>query len=354
MASAIVLASLRAVFKVQSLFMGTFLHPILEQWQANHHWLYLGALASLVIIGFYLLCKGGEWLTDSASDLAKTLGASPVVIGLTVVSMATSAPELFTCLTAVLKGSSALVAGNLVGSNLANVGLVLGFALILRPLKSENSLPAWQLPFLMGVSVCFAVLCMMPIDHSEFSHLDGCLGIMAMLAFLYFLKKDAGNARATSKQEGASSAGKCLLLLGVSSIMLWLGSESLVEGSIGLAREAGVSDAIIGLTLVAIGTSLPELAASYRLALRYEHAILLGNVVGSNIFNILFVGGITGMILPFSIPSEMFEIEFPAMLLITAVLWVLLASKAKLRKPHGILLLTIYFAAIICATLMHA
>ena len=334
--------------------MATFLHPILQEWQVNHYWLYLGALTLLIVIGFYLLCKGGDKLTDSASDLAKALGINPAVIGLTVVSMATSAPELFTCITAAIKGSSALVVGNLVGSNLANVGLVLGFCLVLRPFKMKDALPAWQLPFLMGISVCFSALCLTPLEYSLFSRLDGCFCIIVMLAFLYKLTREVGNKSSTSQNDENTSTGECLLLLGLSSTMLWLGSESLVEGSIGIAREVGVSDAIIGLTLVAIGTSLPELAATYSLAMRNEHAILLGNVVGSNIFNILFVGGITGMILPFAVPFEMFEIEFPAMLLITAILWMILASRNKLGKIHGILLLTIYCIAIICSTLMHS
>ena len=225
---------------------------------------------------------------------------------------------------------------------------------MLRPLKLKDALPAWQLPFLMGISVCFSALCLLPLEHSAFSHLDGSLCLIVMVVFLYKLTRGAGNTSSTSKNEDNASTGKCLLLLGLSSTMLWLGSESLVEGSIGLAREVGVSDAIIGLTLVAIGTSLPELAATYSFAMRNEHAILLGNVVGSNIFNILFVGGITGMILPFSVPFEMFEIEFPAMLLITAILWMILASGNKLGKIHGIFLLAIYCIAIICSTLMHS
>lgn len=364
--------------------MGTLIKSILEQWQTSHYPLYLTALAVLVIVGFYLLFKGGDWLTDGAIGLAKALGVNPVVIGLTVVSMATSAPELFTCLTAAIRGNSDLVVGNLVGSNLANIGLVLGFVLLLRPLKSRNALPSWQMPFLMVCSLAFAILCLVPFERSAFSRLDGGVSILLMLFFLSFLTKDARRKIASGKKVRLArigrrvsrkltqflpwvsrpqtpktekiedaSAGKCIGLLIIAAIILWAGSETLVEGSIGLAREAGLSDALIGLTLIAIGTSLPELAASYRLALRDEHAILLGNIVGSNIFNILLVGGITGLVLPFSVPSQMFELEFPAMVLITAVLWYILRGKGDLTKPHGMLLLTIYFATIIASSLLH-
>ena len=150
-----------------------------------------------------------------------------------------------------------------------------------------------------------------------------------------------------------ASVGKCLGLLIVAACILWAGSETLIEGSIGIAREAGLGDALIGLTLIAIGTSLPELATSYSLARRDEHAILLGNIVGSNIFNMLLVGGITGAVLPFSIPSLMFELEFPAMVLLTAILCFILRGKGNLTKSHGMLLLTIYFATIIASSLLH-
>ncbi len=324
--------------------MGTWLNLIPDTWQA---------LVALATGGFFLLFKGGDWLTDGASGLAKALGASPAVIGLTVVSMATSAPELFTCLNAAIKGSPDLVIGNLVGSNLANIGLVLGFAIMLKPLKPANALPSWQMPFLMFSSLIFTALCLFPLEGSAFSQLDSGICIALMLAFLFFLKKVAQDKDASQKDMEVVSAGKRVLLLIVASLMLWVGAEVLVHGSIGLAAKAGVSETITGLTLVAIGTSLPELAACYSLARHGEHAILLGNVAGSNVFNLLLVGGVTGVVHPFSVQSQLFEIEFPAMLFVTALMWVLLRSGNELRKPQGILLLTIYFAAIIISVWLH-
>ncbi len=333
--------------------MGTSFNLILEQWREVNPSLYLVALSVMAVIGFFLLFKGGEWLTNGASGLAKGLGASPVVIGLTIVSMATSAPELFTCLTAAIKGSPDLVVGNLVGSNLANIGLILGFALMLSPMKPANALPSWQMPFLMVSSLAFTALCLFPLERSVFSQLDGYVCIALMLAFLFFLKKDAQDKDDSQKHQDGASTSKCLLLLIAASVMLWVGSEALVKGSIGLAREADLNEAIIGLTLIAIGTSLPELAASYSLARRSEYAILLGNVAGSNVFNLLLVGGVTGIIHPFSVSSQLFEMEFPAMLFVTALMWALLHSGNELRKPQGILLLTIYFTAITVSILLH-
>ena len=172
---------------------------------------------------------------------------------------------------------------------------------------------------------------------------------MLMLAFLFFLKKDVQIKDASQEDKHDVSVGKCVLLIIAASFMLWLGSEVLIRGSIGLAIKADLNEAIIGFILLAIGTSLPELAASYSLMQRGDHAILLGNIAGSNIFNLLLVGGVTGVIRPFSAHPALFEIEFPAMLLVTALMWILLCSKNELRKPQGILLLTIYIAAITAA-----
>jgi len=333
--------------------MESFLDPILEEWLATNYSLYLVVLGILVVVGLYLLFKGGDYLTDGASGMAKALGASPAVIGLTVVSMATSAPELFTCLTAAIKGNHELIIGNLVGSNLANIGLILGVALMVRPLNTSAALQKWQMPFLLFSSILFTILCLHPYEDSGFSSLDGSICLVLMLGFLFFLKKGARDTEASNEEQGNISTGKCFMLLAVASAMLWIGSETLVEGSVSLAREVGVGEAIIGLTLVAIGTSLPELAASISLVRHGEHAILLGNVVGSNIFNMLFVGAITGAFLPFKVPLELFHIEFPAMLLLTALIWVLMLGKGRLSKPQGILLIALYLAAIAASTTFH-
>lgn len=348
-----ILALQGPVFKVQSLLMESLLSPILDQWKTNQPSLYVVVLVTLVIIGLYLLFKGGDWLAEGASGLVKALGANPAVIGLTVVSMATSAPELFTCLTAAIKGNEELIIGNLVGSNLANIGLILGIAVIVRPLNTPNPLSKWQLPFLLASSLLFTIICLLPYENSGVSRLDGGICLALMLGFLFLLKKDAGEKEVSSKGNDYISTGKCLLLLAIASTMLWLGSATLVEGSVRLAREAGVGDAIIGLTLVAIGTSLPELAASLSLARHGKYAILLGNLVGSNIFNILLVGGITSVIFPFQVPSELFQIEFPAMLLLTGLIWLLMLSKRPLGKAQGILLITLYLAVIFAATTFH-
>ncbi|MBL62574.1 MAG: hypothetical protein CMI30_04110 [Opitutae bacterium] len=348
-----VLAMQGPFFNVQSLFMESLLSPILDQWQSNQHTLYVVVLVTLVIVGFYLLFKGGDWLTDGASGLVKASGTNPAVIGLTIVSMATSAPELFTSLTAATKGSEELIIGNLVGSNLANIGLILGIAVIVKPLNTSNPLSSWQWPFLFASTLLFTIICLLPHEETIFSRLDGGICLVLMLGFLFLLKKDAREKDVSSEGNGQLSTAKCVLLLAIAAGILWLGSEILVEGAVRLAREAGVGDAIIGLTLVAIGTSLPELAASLSLARHSQHAILLGNLVGSNIFNMLLVGGITGAIFTFKVPPELFQIEFPAMLILTGLLWLLTLGKSPMGKAQGFLLITLYLAAIAASTVFH-
>ncbi|MFP6900729.1 MAG: calcium/sodium antiporter [Opitutales bacterium] len=332
--------------------MENILKPFLVQWQAENPVLYLVVLAGLIVVGILSLFKGGALLTDGSSSLAKELGVSPIVIGLTVVSMATSAPELFTCLSAVIGGHPELVAGNIVGSNLANIGLVLGLALMAKPISQKNLFPPRQLAFLMGSSFVFASLCLLPHNNSIFTRRDGTICIVLMLVFLYLLKKDRHASSAEEDFKQTRSTGKHILFVLSATVLLWFGSEIFVLGSVRVAEITGVSDAVIGLTLMAIGTSLPELGTSYSLVRRGEHGILIGNVVGSNIFNMLFVGGVTGVVLPFSIPSSSL-IEFPAMLFLTLVLWVFLSRKGDLTKVHGTILLFIYFASIATAVWLH-
>lgn len=320
----------------------------------------MALLGVLALAGLYLLTKGGDILTDGAAALARNLGVHPAIIGLTVVSMATSAPELFTSLAAITGEAKGLILGNVVGSNLANVGLILGLATFLGPIRMKDSLPPWQTSLLFLVTVLFSALCLWP-GKGEFSRENGVTFLVILLCYLIFVTRSALSARKAGKdatttedeQEDAMPTAKaCLLALGATAL-LWLGSDSLVIGAKGLAFEAGVSQELVGLTLVAIGTSLPELAASWALAKRGESAMLIGNVVGSNLFNLTFVAGVAASISPLKVDPSLREIEFPSMLLVTALLW-WLHRQEEMDRRHGILLLVLYAAAIGTASVLHS
>ncbi len=339
--------------------MESLLQPILDDLASTSPAGRTSLLCVLALAGLYLLTKGGDVLTDGAAALARNLGVHPAVIGLTVVSMATSAPELFTSLAAISGEAKGLILGNVVGSNLANVGLILGLATFLGPIRMKDSLPPWQTSLLFLLTVLFTALCLWP-GKGEFSRENGITFIVILLCYLVFVTRNAlsdrkagrGAAAADEEEETTSTGKACLLALGATAV-LWVGSDALVLGAKGLAHDAGVPQELVGLTLVAIGTSLPELAASWALAKRGESAMLIGNVVGSNLFNLTFVAGVAASLSPLKVDASLGEIEFPFMLLVTALLW-WLHRRERMGRRHGVLLLVLYAAAIGAASVWHS
>lgn len=250
-----------------------------------------------VLLGLLLLISGGNWLLKSAVAISLNLNIPKIVIGMTVVSFATSAPELIVSIKAALDGFPDLALGNVVGSNIANLGLVLGVTVILGSIDVRKSFYTTDWPVMMLASLLFF----------GFIYFDGNLGrvegiIMVSLLFLflvYLLRfQKAAVVDEMPEDDLPLPLYKTVLFLGLGGVALWGGSELLIKGAVGLASSFGVSDRVIGITVVSVGTSIPELAASVIAVLKKEKAISLGNLIGSNIFNLLAVLGITAIVSP--------------------------------------------------------
>ena len=280
-----------------------------------------------VFLGVAALVWGADRFVDGAAALARRLGISPIIIGLTVVSFGTSLPELLVSLTATVMGHPDVAVGNAVGSNTTNIGLILGVASLFRPLMVHGSIVRREYPLLIGVSV----IAWLMARNGTFSRFEGFLLATGLVLFVTKMVLEAKQtAPDVLLQEAATSAstrqqvpplGKSMFFLVVGLVALTVGSRLLVWGGVALARGFGVSELVIGLTLVALGTSLPELATSIVGAIKKQDDIAVGNVVGSNLFNTLAILGIPAMVRPLTVSAEAYHRDFPAMLLATLVLW---------------------------------
>ena len=255
----------------------------------------------LLILGLSLLIAGSNYLLKSAVDLSIKLNLSKVVIGLTVVSFATSAPELLISISSALKGSSDIAISNVLGSNIANLGLVLGTALCFTSIKIPKSNIKYDWTFMMFVSILFYFF----LKDFVINRIEGLILFVTLIIFLFFIVKIRKDDHMDDVVENEKVSNfKILLLLILSSLLLYFGSELFVKNSIYFANYFGVSERVIGLTLVAIGTSLPELVTTLVAIYKSELDISIGNIIGSNIFNILAVIGITSLITDLNILSE--------------------------------------------------
>ncbi|MCB0464393.1 MAG: calcium/sodium antiporter [Aequorivita sp.] len=303
----------------------------------------------LVFLGLLLLVVGGEFLVRSSVALSFKLHLSKMVIGLTVVSFATSAPELLVSLQAALNGFSDISLGNVIGSNIANIGLVLGITAIISPLAIDKDFYKLNWPVMMILSMgLYFILRSGP----EISRSEGIALLLMLFVYLWVLIKKAKKARGTmpvddSIDEGLSKASnfKIIVWLLIGGVSLYLGSELLVSSAINIAKDFGVSERVIAVTMIAVGTSIPELAASVIAALKKEKAISLGNLIGSNIFNISSVLGITAIIQPIAVKSKevltndiFWMIGFAAILLPLAFL----PKSYQLGRKRGIVLVVAY------------
>jgi cation:H+ antiporter len=255
--------------------------------------------------GLVLLILGGNWLLKSAVALSLKLEIPKIVIGMTVVSFATSAPELIVSLNAALNGASDLALGNVVGSNIANISLVLGITLFFGSIDVQKSFYKTDWPVMMLASV---FLFFFLTDDKIIMKYEGIILLSLLIVFLIFLLRFQKNAVIDELPEDDEPLPlyKIVFFLAIGGVGLWGGSELLINGATSLAKDFGVSERIIGVTVVSVGTSIPELAASIIAIIKKEKAISLGNLVGSNIFNILGVLGITAIITPIEIVDQKF------------------------------------------------
>jgi cation:H+ antiporter len=299
----------------------------------------------LVILGLLLLVVGGEFLVRSSVSLSFKFNISKLVIGMTVVSFATSAPELLVSLNAALSGSPAIAINNVVGSNIANIGLVLGITALIGSIAIDKSFYKFNWPVMMLFSIALYYFLS---NDNKLTALEGIILFVALILFLILLIKRSKNGEDVEEVDEAlskTSNFKIVIWLMIGSVALYFGSEWLVEGAKELAKTVGVSDGVIGVTMIAIGTSIPELAASVIAAAKQERALSLGNLIGSNIFNIGSVLGLTSIIT--TIPVEEPQIltrDIFWMLAFSAVLipLMMLPKKFQISRYKGFFLVLGY------------
>ncbi|WP_419214118.1 calcium/sodium antiporter [Maribacter sp. X9] len=262
-------------------------------------------MVNLIFIlgGLTLLIAGGNWLLKAAVDLSLKLNIPKIVIGMTVVSFATSAPELIVSINAALDGFPDLALGNVVGSNIANLGLVLAITVLLSPIDVNRNFYTTDWPVMMLASLLFFFFIYFDGVIQQY---EGIIMVVCLFLFLIYLLRFQKKAVVEELEEAVLSLPlyKTVLFLGLGGVALWGGSELLISGAVGMATAFGVSERIIAITIVSVGTSIPELAASVIAIIKKEKAISLGNLIGSNIFNILAVIGITSIITPINVVDQ--------------------------------------------------
>ncbi len=303
-----------------------------------------------ILIGAVLLVKGADLLVDGGSGIALKSGVSQLVVGLTVVAFGTSAPELAASLSAALRGSGDICFGNVIGSNVANIGLILGITALIRPVAVNRLLVRWELPFLAAISIYVYAIGVM----QNAGRLHGAAMLILFAVYLLHCK----NSPAVSMDVEDENADKTYTVLGIMVAAgvfgLAAGGWLFVEGAKEIARTLGVSESVIGLTVVALGTSLPELLTSAVAAVKGHADISLGNIVGSNIFNILLVLGATAVISPFPISPDPYlaRVGLPLMLGLALVLFPFSISGNKISRFEGLLLFLSYCVYIALAVIM--
>lgn len=297
-----------------------------------------------IAIGIFLLIKGGDWLMRASVALSFSFSIPKIVIGMTVVSFATSAPELIVSVQAALSGHPDLALGNVVGSNIANLGLVLGITAIISPINVPQSFYKTDWPMMIVSSLLFYYFI---VTDSKLDAVEGAFMFVLLIFFIFYLIKFQNKTELDEKTniEQVMTLKKMIGYLLIGGFSLWLGSETLIKGAVSLAESMGVSERIISVSIVSLGTSIPELTASIIAIINKEKAISIGNLVGSNIFNLMAVLGITAMIHPLSV-------EDPG-LLSNDVLWMLgisflilplvfLPKSSRLVLRDGLILIILY------------
>lgn len=307
----------------------------------------------IFVVGIACLVKGAGWLVDGASSLAQRSGLTPIFIGLTIVAMGTSTPELIVNLTAAFNGNTEIALGNILGSNIANVLLILGVCSVLVPLTVRDNTVWKEIPFgLLAV----ALLGLMGIDWlsssriSLVSRLDGFILLFFLVVFLRYtvsISKDNNNAVAPTIKDYPQSKSLFLILAGL--VCLFLGGRFVVSGAISFASMLGLSEAVIGLTIVAVGTSLPELVTSISAVNKGNNDIAIGNIVGSNILNVFFILGLTAVISPLPVPRVLM-VDVLVAIISTLLLFGSMFFGKKLYvldRKEGIIMLSSYLVYII-------
>lgn len=311
------------------------------------------------LIGLLMLYFGAEWLVKGSSSLARGFGLNPLVIGLTIVAFGTSAPELVVSIVSSTKGKGMIALGNVVGSNICNITLVLGLGALLYPIKSKRPVITRDIPVMLGVSLFLLIISL----NSKLGRFEGSLllgGIILYTAFNYYvavkeskkassaLEVDIGFVAVVEDIEYVDSRKKQVILILAGIAIVTAGAEALIRSAITIMNEIGVSEKFIGLTVVAFGTSVSELAISVVAAAKKEMEISIGNLVGSNVFNILCVLGAATLIRPISIHGGLVEsgilVDYLVMIFTSFLPWVMMRKTSTITRADGLILLSFYVA----------
>lgn len=301
--------------------------------------------AVLLVVGFVMLIKGADWFVEGASKIADRFGIPQLVIGLTIVAMGTSAPEAAVSLASALRGSAELTVGNVLGSNILNVLIILGLTATVRSIAVQKSTIKYEMPFVIIISALMGVL---GLADGEISRIEGIILWALFLVYMVYLLIMAKKGQGAEQEEimpdsKTDSMLKLIVLVIVGVVLIVWGSDITVDAATELATMFGMTERLIGLTIVALGTSLPELVTSVTAAIKGKADIAVGNVVGSNIFNILFVAGTTALITPVAY-SASFMVDTVTAAAAVLLLWICVLPKKKLGRPAGILMLACYVA----------
>ena len=303
----------------------------------------------LVIAGLILLIWGADRFVHGAAALARNLGVAPLMIGLTIVAFATSAPEILVSAVASFEGQPGLAFGNAIGSNIVNIGLVLGLTAMVRPIRLESDTLRREMPALLAVTLLTVSLFL----DSFLSRVDGIVMLTGLVIVMVWLTRLGLRSSATdpiamdyeAEIPTDVTTPMAVVWLAVGLLTLLIGAKLLVAGAIGVAQLLGVSEVVIGITIVAFGTSLPELAVSLASALKGEYGLAIGNIVGSNIFNLLAVIGVAATISPAALPQNVLSLHIFVMVAFTLVLFAMTYDydgKSDLSRPEGVALFAAY------------
>ena len=292
----------------------------------------------LLVLGFAMLVKGADWFVDGTSGVARKLGIPQLVVGLTIVAMGTSAPEAAVSVTAALKGNASIAIGNVVGSNILNILIILGVTAVIISVAIQKSTLWVEIPYMLVVTI---VLIIMGLDGTV-SRMEGVIlwGMFIIyLAYLFYLAKNGKE----ENEEVTAPTWKLILFAVIGGAVVVWGSDITVDAATTIAQMIGISERFIGLTIVALGTSLPELVTSVTAARKGNADIAIGNIVGSNIFNILFVIGTAALIIPVPYAAG-FLVDGAIAVGAGVLLWLAVCKKLELRRPWGIVMLLSYAA----------
>ena len=302
------------------------------------------ALGFVLVVGLVLLVKGADWLVDGASSLAKRLGVSDLVIGLTIVAFGTSMPEFVVNMVSVADGATDLAITNILGSNIINTLVILGCSALVCPMVAQRSTIRFDIPLniLAGVLVLLFVFITSPMEARGLSRIEGLTLLVIFAGFLAYTLYTAKSDTQTTETSATFPIWKCVILILLGLVGLVVGGEMIVKSAVSIARYFGVAESVIGLTIVALGTSLPELATSVVAAFKHNNDIAIGNVVGSNIFNVFFILGTSATIQLLPVYPGI-ELDAALVAVSSLAVWLLLQNKKRtIHRWGGAVLLLLY------------